>query len=147
MDNLHKLKYEILPDLKLIVDSWVGDVTYNDIIECKINQAKNEKWDINYNILSDVRYSIMILSDDELIKLSNYPTFDKRFNSPRKIAHFTHNPKQVVFQKLLELYRSEFVQVNFKAFSTLDYSLEYLEINLIQKKRIEKILFELLKDR
>jgi len=137
------LKYKIIPELKLIIDCWNGELTFDKILTSKLEQVKDQKWNKSYSNISDIRNAEFSLTDDEAKKIIDYTKEDIRWQHKRKTAYLTKNPNQVVFQKLLELNISKDIPNNIEGFSTLNAALKWLNINMREIESIKKIIEEL----
>lgn len=136
------LKYCIFPELKIIVDVWVGEVTMEHVIECKLKQTNDENWDFSFSSLSDMRNASFPTDEDEVQKLIDYAKKDTRWVTKRKTAHLTNSPNHVVFQTLLNMNKPTEFGNKFGLFSTLESALKWLQVDLKDQYRINKVLDE-----
>ncbi len=142
-----KFKYLILPDKNLIINSCIGDISFDDIIKFQMLQSKDKNWNRNFNVLTDLRHANMNIKDINIPTLSKFPLDLINKNLRRKSANLTNNPNHLVFHSLLEIFKAEDVAVDLKAFSTLDAALLWLGIDLRDKENINSTLIQLLKNR
>jgi len=143
MVNNKTLLYEILPDLNLIIDSWFGDLTFEKVLNAKLEQIKDTRWNQSYHNISDIRNAEFVLDNAEARKIIEYTKSDTRWQYERKTAYITDNPNQVVFQKLLEINKSQEIPNQMESFSTLKGALDYLLIESSEMDRIGDIIRKL----
>ena len=62
MEVSNKLSYQIIPEKGLIIDSWQGDLTKEDMIAAKNAQSRNSEYDSNFSCISDFRNAKLAFS-------------------------------------------------------------------------------------
>ena len=138
-----EFKYKIISELNLIIDCYSGILTLKDVLMFKGEQTKNSLWNPTYNTLADMRQSNIQFSEEEIQKLANYQITDERWSSERKTASLTNDAGHIVFETMFNLLKPKNSKVGVRAFSTLEASLNWLNIDLINMERISDILAEL----
>ena len=83
------LKYIILPNLRLIIDVWFGEMTFEKILSSKLEQVTDANWSPEYNNISDIRNAEFMLSIDEAKKIIDYAKKDSRWSHKRKTAYLS----------------------------------------------------------
>lgn len=143
MTQFAKLKYKILPEFNLIIDSYSGNLTTEEILFLKGEQTKDPLWDPTFNTLSDMRNSSTVLDEMSIKKLASYQVRDERWSHPRRTASLTNQTNQVVYETLFNLLKPKNSKVLVKAFSTIDAAMRWLDLDLQQKSLIENTLKKL----
>jgi len=142
MENIKKFNYHILPDLRLIVECWIGDFSFEEIIQLKMTEIANPEWRDDYDVLADDRQSnknIETVSD----RTQNSDTNKQMFQKRRKSAILTSKPKQVVTTILLKDSNPPGSPISVDVFSTIEAALQWLNINPKEKERINDVLDKL----
>nr|WP_321405431.1 hypothetical protein [uncultured Carboxylicivirga sp.] len=140
-------KYHILSDLNLILESYSGEYEFKDIFECKRKEMQDPEWKDYYDVLGDIRKGKITLTSEDLINIHSYLKNHKEINARRKSAILTHLPNQVVFGTLLKGYNDINMSLVIpEVFSTIEAALSWLGINLSERERVEKLLYQLSKE-
>ncbi len=140
---METLKYQILPELNLIIDVWFGALTFDKILAAKLEQVKDPLWNQRYNNISDVRNALFSLSNEEAARIIDYTRQDTRWQYKRKTAYLTENPNQVVFEKILEMNKTQDIPNSMMSFSTLQAALRWLQIDAGEYERIDGVIREI----
>ena len=143
MNKQSNFKYKILPRLNLIVDSYFGNLTIDEILLYKSNQTKDPLWNPGYNTLADMRNSNTIIDEDEIERLSKYQVSDNRWSEKRQTASLTDEANHIVFEELFNMLKPKDSKVLVRAFSTLDAAILWLGIDKSEKPCINEVLNEL----
>lgn len=143
MTQIKTLKYKIIPELNLIIDCWNGKLTFDKILASKLDQVKDKDWNQAYNNISDIRNAVFDLTNEDAKKIIDYTKTDKRWQEKRKTAYLTNNPNQVVFQKLLEINKTQEIPNKIESFYTINAILNWLQINMSEYDKINKIVTKL----
>ncbi len=133
------IQYKIIPDLKLTIEYFKGQVYLDDIIDFKNIEIKDKKYNPNYNSVGDFRDAELLLDENQIKEFINYV---KRYNKNmgvRKSALLTNTPSQVVITTLYQL-NSEGLPMSFKIFSTLESAMEWMGISPNDYHKIEKTI-------
>lgn len=149
MDNsrYEPIKYYIIPELELVIECWFGEITCEKIVSCRVKQSEDSNWDINYKTLCDTRMAHFPDAEAEVQKIIQYVEKNRKWAGKRITVHLTDSPSHVVFQTLMNIYKPRDFKNILGAFSTLDPALQWLNIDLKESSRIEKILLSLKKNR
>lgn len=140
------LKYKILPEIRLIIDCWFGELTFEKILASKLEEAEDAHWSPDFDNISDIRNAVFSLSNDHAKQIIEYARSNPRWSHKRKTAYLTKNPNQVVFQTMLGLNKPIDMPNELGLFSTLDTALYWLGINRSELERIQEILTRLKED-
>jgi hypothetical protein len=137
-------KYLIIPDLNLIIESWIGNFNFDEILEQKKMESADPKWKDNYNVLADDRqtnFEINVLLNDN----SKYLSLSQNFIKKRKTALLTSLPHQVVTSILLQMHKHPEALVELEVFSTVKAAINWLNIDIKELNRID-MLFNQMSD-
>jgi hypothetical protein len=122
--------YIILPDLKLIIESYSDKTTINDALELKEKEINDLYYDSSFNfIILFVNFTIPIKTDteSEINKYIDSIKSNKKILGNRKSAILTEKPNQVVLGNFYEMATKE-LPMNFKIFSTIRSALNWIGI-------------------
>lgn len=139
MDIKKGFKYFIIPELKLIVECWIGKFSFYEILEFKNMESTDPEWKDYYHVLADDRQTNFRI-EGLLEDASKYFPMSKKFIKKRKTAILTSLPHQVATTMLLNIYKHPDAQVELNIFSTVLAALKWLDINADELARIEMIL-------
>jgi hypothetical protein len=142
MDNVKRFKYLILPELELIVENWIGEFSFDEILELKNQEASDPEWRDTFNVLADDRQTNFRI--DALLKdNSKYFSLSQKFIKKRKTAILTSLPQQVATSVLLQLHQHPEALVKVEIFSTVSVALRWLNIDIQEWERINVLLNQL----
>ena len=140
MSEQKRYNYHILPELNLIIDSFSGTFTYDEIITCKINQAKDSLWRSDYNVLADIRNLKITYTEDIIRSYAKPKGRVTEIISKRKSAALTLTPDQVVFEFILQSNTSLDLGIEINFFSTLNAALSWLGIDVKHLSKLNRII-------
>lgn len=92
--------YKILPDEKIIVEYYYGEVTENVIIDMKKLIASDSEYNNSYSSILDFRDSVFDISSSGMKTLVAFIRDNLVHDDNRKIGLLTHTPKHVVVTTL-----------------------------------------------
>jgi len=145
MDFEKRFTYKILPELALIVEYWNGDYSFEEILELKNIEASDPEWRDSFNVLADDRQTNFRI--EALIKDNGkYFSVSQKFVKKRKTALLTSLPKQVATSVLMQMHQHPEALVTVEIFSTVNASLQWLQINRNEWNRIDTLLDQLKKE-
>jgi hypothetical protein len=123
----HRIKYKIIPELKVAVEYYEGQISLNDIIEFELSEMENSEYRPTLNFVADFRNAELIAAESDVKKFVDFLKKTEGIIDQRKVALVTDTPNQVVLTTLYALYTSD-MPVKNKVFSTLDAAMKWLEI-------------------
>jgi len=144
MDKVKRFKYLILPELKLIVEHWTGEYSFDEILELKNQEASDSDWSDSFNVLADDRetnFRIEALLNEN----AKYFSLSQKFIKKRKTALLTSLPKQVATSVLMQMYQHPEALVTVEIFSTVKAALRWLDVDITEWERINELLNQLKK--
>ena len=130
-------KYIILKELKLIIQFYQGDITLDGLINLKKEVLQDKSYNTDYGLLTDFRLSNILLNLDEVEEYGNW--LKKNSNRNNLNIIMTSTPDQTVKTVMFGL-NEKLIKYNFKTCSTLEHSLEQLNVDL---KNIKKVKIEI----
>lgn len=122
------IKYKILPELNLIIEYYCGKINLDDIINHKKNEIEDIEYRSNYNFIADLRDSELDIAQPDIFDYVSFVEMNNKITGQRKSAILTDTPNQVALTSLFKL-KSEKLPVNNKIFSTLEASMEWLNLS------------------
>ena len=126
-----KFKYVILPELKLIKESYYGFFKWNDLIKHTLSTRNSPLFDETYNIISDFTEAKVILNIKDLDDYINeYEKYSPVLNKCAIIVSESYNtPMAMLFEIQVRIQ-------NAKVFHSQAEAYEWLEIDpvLIEKE-------------
>lgn len=146
MDKSKRFKYRILPEHKLIIESWTGEFSIAEIIYFKTLETSDPKWKDHYNVLADDRQSIKRIGPEIEGDIDEYLKLSQKFLKKHKAAILTSSPTQVVESTFMKLNKPLQALVQIETFSTIEGALQWLDINLKEIDKINEILKQMSND-
>ncbi len=128
-------KYKILEELKLIIQFYQGDITLDGLINLKKEVLQDKSYNSDYGLLSDFRLSNILLNRDEGEEYGNWLKENSNRHNLNMIL--TSTPQQLV-KTVIFGYIEKLIKYNFETCSTLEYSLEHLNVDLKNLKEVER---------
>jgi hypothetical protein len=137
-------KYKILPDLRLIIEVFCGNISFEDAIEMKKREIQDKDYNPNFNfIVSTVDVDISF--DEKLVrKYIDIIKDNPKIIGKRRSALITATPTQVAMTILYELALKD-LPMNFKIVSTLQAAIEWVGLSKVHESVIIENI-ELLKN-
>lgn len=122
------LQYKHIPQLKLVIEVYCGNIKYSDLVTLKENELKDKQFDPNYNLLMVVKDANFWLSACEIKLLKNYIKTENKYLCYRKIAILTNTPNQVVAAILIKNVSRVF-SMDIEVFSTYIAALNWINVS------------------
>jgi hypothetical protein len=123
-------KYKIFEERKLIIESFVGDISFDFLKNCMLKGINDPNYkNLKYGVC-DLRQANFILSDEEIKSLFEY-TLKHDENLSIKWATLTDGPYETAMSMIFELQASKYY--GYKIFSTVDAAEKYLKIKLSEE--------------
>ena len=139
-----RCEYTILPELNLIVEYFSGPIDAECVISAKKRIIDDPLFDQSYNVLDDFRDAIMDYSVEGIKDIIIW--IAENHNYPRKSAHLTTSPDQVVATTLFDKLKSTKLVINLKIFSTIESAINWVDINENMLDTIENAIATLKSD-
>jgi hypothetical protein len=140
------VNYTILPELKLVLEYYRGDLTTIDVQNLKKKELLDSLYNVKYNIICDFRElesHILPTSEESIRKLLD---FFKSLGLRSKVAILTTQPNQVVITELMKRLSMEPMGIHFEPFSTLVSTLDFVDCSMDSLNTIKDRLNELKRD-
>jgi hypothetical protein len=128
-------RHTILPELNLIIEYFAGHIDAECVVAEKNRMINDPLFDQSYNVLDDFRNAIMDYSYEGTKEIIEW--IAKNHNHPRKAAHLTTSPDQVVATTLFDNLKSTKLIINLKIFSTLEQAINWVDLDAKVKPIIE----------
>ena len=127
-------KYSILEKYMIIIQFYQYDITFKGAKKLKHDVLQDKRYNSNYRILVDTRLANICMTTDEVKDYKKWVEEKSlRFGSD---AILTSTPKQVAMSMTLKSVKN-LEMLNYKIFSTLESSLEHLNIDISNIEIIE----------
>ena len=140
---IDKVKYRVLPDIKIIIEYFNGAITLNDIIENDENIVIDKQYNLNYNSIISFRDAQFMLSEDnDIINYINFVNTNSKIIGKRKVAFLTSTPDQVALLTIYEML-GENLPMTYNIFSTMKASLKWVGVSISYIDLFEKYIEDL----
>jgi hypothetical protein len=133
------LKYQVVPELQIIVEYLAGEINLNELINFQISEIKDKSYSKEFNNVTDLRDAVFIVSEGDIKKYVDFVKQTDEMISTRKVAFLTNTPKQAALT-IMYSYYIESSPINNKVFSTLDAAMSWVGISIENHDIIENIL-------
>lgn len=127
--------YKILPNLKLVLENYIGDLHIDDYIAFKTKIINDTCFSSNFNFLISFKKTNFLINEKDIEKYVQF--IDNQINNlgKRRSAIVTKTPNQVVkttMYKMMQKNKTQQVDI----FSTFAVALNWLEIdyNLVKSE-------------
>jgi len=137
-------RHTILPELKLIIEYFAGPIDAECVVAEKNRMINNPLFDQKYNVLDDFRDAIMDYSLEGTREIIEW--IARNHNYPRKAAHLTTSPDQVVATTLFDQLKSTQLVIDLKIFSTMEPAIDWVDLEVDVKPIIELAIENLKSD-
>lgn len=135
----NKIKYIILGDKSLIIESYKGDFNVNELIEFKIKQGKDKDYNSSFNRIHDFREANFNFGIDEISKYINMINENNKLIGNRKSVMITNTPNQVVTSFGFDIQKRE-LPIQVKVCSTLETSFNFIELPKNEWEFVESLI-------
>ena len=119
-------KHIILPELKLIIEYFAGPIDAECVLSEKKRMINDPLFDQSYNILDDFRDAVMDYSSEGTKKIIEW--IARNHNFPRRAAHLTNSPDQVVATTLFDHLKTPKLLIDLKIFSTIEEAIKWVRL-------------------
>ncbi len=136
---LAMFKYKIIKGQNILIRCFGGIFSIDDVIQYVKLTSNDDDYSTTMNVLNDLRNAEIRYDDTQLKLLVEFIKNNHSLYGKRKTAFLVQNPEQTVFSMLLDYEKKEDL-INMKIFTTLDASLDWLEISKNYTESIEFFL-------
>lgn len=136
-----KCTYRILPEHNLIISSYSGTITENEIISLKQTIKNDPAFQTDYNVLDDFSNAAFNITKESFTKVLHW--LQEHFSADRNAAILTSTPNQVVNIMMFKAMEEETLPNRIKIFSTLTAALQWVDLTEEHEIPILEILQEL----
>ena len=133
--------YKILPEFKLVIGKYSGQVSERDIISLKGEIKKDDAFNWGFNVLDDFTNADFILSEGGPEIILHW--LQDNFSSSRRSALLTKTPDQVVRITLFKQMEKNKLPMNIQIFSTLPSALSWIGVSESNINDIAEVIDEL----
>jgi hypothetical protein len=125
----NNLTYKVLPEFKLIVEYFEGQINLQDLINFQMNQLNDAACKLDFNDLTDVRNAQFVVLKNDLKKYVEFVRNNESKHHNRKIAIIADKPNQTAITMLYSAY-TERLPLNNKVFSTVEAAVEWMGLGV-----------------
>ena len=100
-------KYRILKDKNLIITYYSGQFPFSEIYNCYQLLGNDIDYLPTMSVLNDVRDALFLLDNNLLMDFLDNMKRNTKIYNQRKAVILTNSPNQVVFGKLVEMFKAE----------------------------------------
>ena len=136
------IDYKIVQAFKLIIESYVGDVTVMDIIKNKKRITEVEGYKADYNLILDFRDANLQINKTELDRLVVYFKENHIYHKEKRVAYLTDKPNEVVVTTLFASKIKE-IPIHPEVFSTVEAVAGYMNMVDSEMFKLKIMLNEL----
>lgn len=137
-----RLQYQILPEKKLILEYYSGNIYKNTIMYFKQEISKHVAYNMHYNIIHDFRDAELVANIEDVRSFIDYIKQNERTYAQKKIAFITDNPNQVTITYLFNALKKETYLIA-ETFSTLEGAIVWVGLRSTELDYIHSVLSEL----
>ena len=132
--------YEIITDLSLIVESYIGITSVSDVIRVREEFLKDERYSSGFNRLTDFRNSRLKMNQKDIMTYIKYAT-DKMVDGDiiRHSAILTCTPNETAISYLLRVNQNG-LPFMIEVYSTVEAALSWLRVPHEEKHIIDAVL-------
>ena len=134
-----KSLFQILPDYRLIIEYYSGEINLDDILNTKIMMTNDAKYDHKFSVIHDFRDARINIHESEIKRVEGFLSENTSIIDKRKGACITNNPHDVAITMLMSFVLNNF-PVKVEIFSTIGSALWWLDITALTAEDIEKII-------
>ncbi|MCE1198561.1 MAG: hypothetical protein LWW85_06295 [Marinilabiliales bacterium] len=132
-------KYLILSDLRLVLESYQGDVTLNALVSHKQMMMSDPSFDPNFNILIDVRGCSFNMDKLDLQRFLEYGRSEAKMRFQRRTALLAETPEQTAATSLL-VNRAHDMPILMEVFSTETAAMRWVGLQMTSFNFISMLL-------
>ncbi|OQA97530.1 MAG: hypothetical protein BWY22_01278 [Bacteroidetes bacterium ADurb.Bin217] len=137
-----RLQYQILPEKKLILEYYSGNIYKNTIMYFKQEISKHVAYNMHYNIIHDFRDAELVANIEDVRSFIDYIKQNERTYAQKKIAFITDKPNQVTITYLFNALKKETYLIA-ETFSTLEGAIVWVGLRSTELDYIHSVLSEL----
>ncbi len=137
-----RLQYQILPEKKLILEYYSGNIYKNTIMYFKQEISKHVAYNMHYNIIHDFRDAELVANIEDVRSFIDYIKQNERTYAQKKIAFITDNPNQVTITYLFNTLKKETYLIA-ETFSTIEGAIVWVGLRSTELDYIHSVLSEL----
>ena len=134
MTNL--LAYTILVDKSLILESYNGKFSVNELIEFKKIVGNDKNYNPNFNIIHDFRDAEFQLKIKDITRYVTLISENKKFIGKRKSTMLTKTPNQVITSMGFDILKKD-LNIHVNVCSTLETAFGFVELPFADQKQTE----------
>lgn len=136
------IRYQILPELRLVIEFAQGDVFLEDSINLKKQQMKDENFDASYNFIVVANNANMNFNEEQIEAYVSFVKSQAALIENRKSAIITSTPDQVVVYTIYDI-AVEMLPMNFQVVSTLETAMNWTNVPMEQLEFLKQTIKEL----
>ena len=122
--------YKIIPDKKLIIEAFNGNVTLDFFQESMLKEFSDPEYLFLKCGVCDLRKANLVLSDQEIKELFNF-ALEHDQNLSIKWAALTEGPYETAMAMIYELQAAK--HYGYKIFTTIETASKYLDVPLSEE--------------
>jgi hypothetical protein len=129
-------KYVILEKFNLIIQFFQGEIILSDLKKIKRNLFQDKFYNPDYKILADFRLSNSNMSIEDVEEYGKWIGTKLKSSNASSYAILTSTPKQVALSSIF-VSNEHLKKDNYRVFSTMESSLNYLHLDTSNIEIIE----------
>ncbi len=137
----HHFSYRILPDQRLTISRYAGEISENEVIAAKEAIKQDNNFNIRYHTLDDFSDATFHITKESYMRVFNW--LRDHYSWKRHSAILTSTPEQVVNITLFNYLQNGELPMKIKIFSTLEAALLWMNLPPSETLFIRRVLKEL----
>lgn len=137
-----QIKYCILEKESLILEYYCGKFCVDELIDFKRRVGKDEKFNPNFSVLSDIRALEFLFNVEEVKKYVEFLLKNLDHVGNRKTVMVTNTPNQVVTSMGFDMLKGD-LPIDFKVYSSLEAAYSFLGLSMKVRESVNHCLLGL----
>jgi hypothetical protein len=133
------LKYQVIPELQIILEYLAGHIDLNELINFEIAQSEDESYNSAYSNITDLRNAEFIVTENAIKKYVDFVKKTEKMISYRKVAFIVGTPSQTALT-ILYAQLVNHLPINNKVFSTLEAAMNWIGLKINDQQLVQKTL-------
>ena len=133
------IRYEILPDIKLVVVCVVGD-NKPEAAKSFLNQiTEDPSFDPDFDNITDFSFAKMNFDQSDLLDFAEYFKSKQTYNGRRREAYIVQSASEMATLSIFSIY-ARYSPVEFNVVSSTREAMEFIGVRLENSQAVEQTL-------
>ncbi|NOR28961.1 MAG: hypothetical protein GQ540_10595 [Lutibacter sp.] len=135
------ISYKIIPEKKLVLEYFCGNLVWDDLINNKKKLALEKNYNPTFNIIDDVRDAFVVYKEENIVEFVELLRNNSELYGIRKTAILTDTPNQLINSITLDTVKN--TPFKLKTVSTLLTATKWVNASPSDFKLVKDSLTEL----